>query len=447
MPRPGDVHATRARIVELLSVAAQIEHAVCCQYLFAAYSMKGLPGEPGCSYAQLEQLRRWKGTVLSIARMEMEHLAIVNNLLTAIGELAQFQRPGFPTAPGAFPVDHSFSLRAFGLETLGDFALIEFPDHPTAIEHEFVQFLDASPLPADQALARRIGDGRQLRENSLSALYEELVALLRSLDAAGATALFVGASSAQVTGTTLFPTTPPQPPNVRIYDVLVTSVTDKSEAIAAVEQIRREGEGSVSRAAQDAGHFARFVGVYEELSLAQRADEAFVPSRLVVDNPVAGPRTAAHSPFATVVERTTAIHAMQAYDLAYDACLRLLSWLFTQAPGDPGYLVLQDIVFFPMMTLVLRPLGDLLTLLPAFDHGDERAGPSFLAPPSIALARPMVAWSVLGAELDELAARCAALAARPDLEGAVAGRLAFLAENAWRLAKNFSDRAALVGQS
>jgi Ferritin-like len=446
-----DLRAVRDRLVALLGIAAQIEHAVCCQYLFAAHSMKALPGEAGCTYVQLEHLRQWKGTLLSIARMEMEHLAIVANVLTAIGEPAEFERPSFPTLAGAFPIDRPFSLRPYSLDALADFVLVEFPDHVTAAERAFIAYLKGSPLEQDRALAGRIATGRRsLQRNSLAALYEEVEGLFEALDDTDAATLFVGPPAAQVTGTTLFPTNPPQPANVRVYDVLLTSIDGRASAVKAIQRIRREGEGAPSRQLQEGGHFGRFTALYQALSEALQRDPGFVPSRPVVDNPVTpvvrGILPAPTGPTVTLVTSPTAVAAMQAYDLAYDTCLKLLAMLFSQTPGDLGYVTLQDIVFFPMMTLVLRPLGDLLTQLPAADRGAACAGPSFLAPASVALARPSVAWDVIAEQLDELADRCDALAKRRGLAPSVHERLSFLAGNTWRLAKNYTERVTIVGQ-
>jgi hypothetical protein len=147
----------------------------------------------------------------------------------------------------------------------------------------------------------------------------------------------------------------------------------------------------------------------------------------------------------TVVTNALSAEFVGLFDLAYATCLRLLARLFFETSDADGFGALQHLAFFPMMTLVLRPLGDMLTTLPAFDDAQpERAGPSFQMPSSAAaLPHASVSWQVLLGQLTELRDRVAALAARADLPVAIAPRVAFLAENTWRIVRNFEERADL----
>src|SRR5512144_2395549 len=78
-------------LVRCLQEAAEIEHQLMIQYLYAAFSMKRHP-DGTCSDAQYEHVRRWQSTVYMVARQEMEHLALVNGMLTAIGAQPFFDR-------------------------------------------------------------------------------------------------------------------------------------------------------------------------------------------------------------------------------------------------------------------------------------------------------------------------------------------------------------------
>jgi hypothetical protein len=64
----------RMHLANLLAEAAEYEHNVMCQYLFAAFSMKREFSEGGVTYEQLEIMRAWQSTLLTVAREEMEHL-------------------------------------------------------------------------------------------------------------------------------------------------------------------------------------------------------------------------------------------------------------------------------------------------------------------------------------------------------------------------------------
>src|SRR5947209_18448207 len=71
----------RGQLIYLLREAAELEHGIMCQYLFAAFSLKQSLAE-GLTPPQLEAVNRWRKVVLEVARQEMLHLALVQNLLT-----------------------------------------------------------------------------------------------------------------------------------------------------------------------------------------------------------------------------------------------------------------------------------------------------------------------------------------------------------------------------
>src|SRR5438876_195467 len=81
---------TRAELINALRVAAELEHGLMAQYLFAVYSMKRYTYED-LDAVQLERVRRWSSSITLIARQEMEHLGLALNLLSAIG--------GTPSSP------------------------------------------------------------------------------------------------------------------------------------------------------------------------------------------------------------------------------------------------------------------------------------------------------------------------------------------------------------
>ena len=87
-PSPSD----KAKI--LLESAAEVEHALMVQYLYAAYSLKGKvksatltrPGDWDDESGQ-----SWPLTLLAIAREEMGHLMTVENLLLLLGLCAELR--------------------------------------------------------------------------------------------------------------------------------------------------------------------------------------------------------------------------------------------------------------------------------------------------------------------------------------------------------------------
>ena len=80
---------TREEMIFALNEAAEIEHGLMIQYLFAALTMKKDLRE-NATGTQQELIRKWE------AREEMAHLGTVCNLLSSVGGSPHFERPNFP---------------------------------------------------------------------------------------------------------------------------------------------------------------------------------------------------------------------------------------------------------------------------------------------------------------------------------------------------------------
>src|SRR5438477_1919356 len=92
----------RGQLIYLLREAAELEHGIMCQYLFAAFSLKQSTDE-GLTAEQVEKVQKWRRVVLDVARQEMLHLALVQNLLTSIGAAPHLGRPTLPSPAHYFP--------------------------------------------------------------------------------------------------------------------------------------------------------------------------------------------------------------------------------------------------------------------------------------------------------------------------------------------------------
>ncbi len=117
----------RQALLYTLSKASELEHLIICQYLYAAFSLKreaseGLPDE------LVPTVNGWARTLMRIAEQEMLHLALVQNLLTAVGAGPHLARPNFPVPPRAFPARIQIVLLPFGEEALRHFAFLERPE-------------------------------------------------------------------------------------------------------------------------------------------------------------------------------------------------------------------------------------------------------------------------------------------------------------------------------
>src|SRR5579863_6816135 len=70
----------REALIYMLCEAAELEHGIMCQYLFAAFSLKQSTDE-GLTAEELEAVTRWRKKITYVATQEMLHLALVQNLL------------------------------------------------------------------------------------------------------------------------------------------------------------------------------------------------------------------------------------------------------------------------------------------------------------------------------------------------------------------------------
>ena len=119
---PPIVVEHREQLIYLLREAAELEHTILCEYLFAAFTMKQRADE-GLTTEQLGAVDRWRKTILTVAKQEMLHLTLVQNLLTAVGAAPHLSRPNLPTAAKHFPAGVQIALVPFGEEALRHFQI------------------------------------------------------------------------------------------------------------------------------------------------------------------------------------------------------------------------------------------------------------------------------------------------------------------------------------
>jgi ferritin-like protein len=401
----------RRRLVALLTEAAELEHALMCQYLYAALSMKRHV-EEGVSWQQLELMRRWEASIMLIARQEMEHLGLVCNLLTAIGEAPWLTRPNFPLTPRHYDLEVESKLERLTEETLVRFALFEIPD--ADIEE-----------PDRALLAKALGQPIDpQRYQTIGRLYDEIAQLLQQLGEE----LFIGPPGAELATTDVIPV-PLRgislPNTARIYDVELVPVDGLASALAVVEQIVSEGEGSPGSSLES--HFKRVLAILREFRDERERDPAFEPARPVTAHP---------DPHQIANVRTRRVS--QLFDEAYATLLLLLMRFFSQSDEDTAELTgLQRAAFFPMMTTVIRPLAEVLTLLPT-GADSATAGPAFRFTRNITLIPHRdAAWQVIQGELDALTGSAEDLSGDSGYPDEVRNRLNLMSENLARIALDF----------
>src|SRR5262249_6221395 len=100
---------------------------IMCQYLYASFSLKTGPDE-GLTAEQAGAVARWHEVLTGIAIEEMLHLALVSNVMAAIGAAPSLSRPNFPRRSEYLPPGVQFALLPFGDAALTHFLYLERPE-------------------------------------------------------------------------------------------------------------------------------------------------------------------------------------------------------------------------------------------------------------------------------------------------------------------------------
>ena len=129
----------REALIYMLCQAAELEHGIMCQYLFAAFSLKQRADE-GLAPDELEAVTGWRRTIAHVATEEMLHLALVQNVLSAIGAAPHLTRPNLPAPARHYPSCVNLTLVPFGEPGIQHFM---FPERPEGMALEGDKGIDA----------------------------------------------------------------------------------------------------------------------------------------------------------------------------------------------------------------------------------------------------------------------------------------------------------------
>ena len=117
----------REALIYMLCQAAELEHGIMCQYLYAAFSLKQSESE-GLTTEEAAAVQRWRQKISHVATQEMLHLSLVQNLLSAIGGAPHLSRPNFPHPASHYPAGVHLALIPFGDQALRHFMFLERPE-------------------------------------------------------------------------------------------------------------------------------------------------------------------------------------------------------------------------------------------------------------------------------------------------------------------------------
>ena len=293
----------RDALIYMLSEAAELEHAILCQYLFAAFTLKTSTDE-GVDERQLVAIGRWRSTILRVAGEEMLHLALVNNLLTSIGAAPRVGRPNLPQRGRYYPAGVHLALHPFGEEALRHFLFLERPEGISRDDVEaYTALQEAQPLVLDPG---DIVPGAQ-HFATVGELYRAIATGFDTLAARhGEEYLFCGPAYGQA-----------QPENFWWPDLI--PVIDLASAHKAIDTIVEQGEGT--RAHWRDAHYGRFLEILGEYLTYKRAEPTFEPARPVLAAAVRPPIDAPPGPLVT--DPVTA-RVLDAFNVSYEVLLYVL---------------------------------------------------------------------------------------------------------------------------
>ncbi len=397
----------REALIYMLCEAAELEHGIMCQYLFAAFSLKQTEDE-GLTPCELTAVTRWRKQISHVATQEMLHLTLVQNLLSAIGAAPHLSRPNLPHPTGHYPAGVQLALLPFGKAALQHFMYLERPEGYAIDDAEgFAAHGRAIPHMSERDI---VPTGQDFA--TVGHLYRSIEAGFANLAAKyGERWLFVGPPRAQATQTYFS------------WPELVP-VSDLASAQRAIDTILEQGEGP--RGAWQTAHFGQFVEILDEYEQMAAANPGFDPVRPVLAANVRPCAPPVEVPLIT--ERLTA-RVTDLFNVGYEILLQTFERFFAHTEETDAQLMVLADATISLMFQVIKPLGDLITTLPAGpDYPGQTAGPSFelFYESDYLMPHREAAWSLLTERLDQAAWLCDEIQAGPGTT--VAAQLAPVAD-------------------
>jgi hypothetical protein len=369
----------RQQAIYLLHIGAEVEHALMVQYLYAAYSLGG----PQPSGEKEKIVRQWRDTIIQIAREEMGHWAAVENLLSLLSAPLHFEREEFPIPSDLYPFP--FELEQLTKKSLGKYVLAEMPTEEVIKKlgleskiNEIRHYVGGQAL--DKIKVHRVG-----------VIYDAVHKLFQKpeipQEPPSHPAQFV--RSEDILSDSLRFQARPAEWGLGYNDLLIGQPVDRTSALAAIEAISLQGEGSNISDLQTS-HFGLFLDIYNRFP---DDSNKWRPARPVAKNPT----TDRHASADRRITNELALRWAKLFNLRYRMLLMFLVHSFdVEAPADakgrtPRGLLISW-AFGEMYNL--RSISSILIDLPLKQEDDPRgrnavsvrAAPSFEMPYSLALA-------------------------------------------------------------
>jgi hypothetical protein len=382
---PAIVVGNRKELTYLLSQAAELEHGLMCEYLYAAFSLKTSAG-PGLRDDQRVTVERWRGMILGIAAEEMLHWAVVQNLLTAVGSAPFVSRPHMPHQARGYPPGVQVRLLPFGESALQHFVYLERPEGMEGADAEGFEpaGLPLPPMGSEEIIPR----GQEFA--TVGHLYRSIEHGFAYLaDRLGEDRLFIGPAFQQA--------------DERAFGWPdLWPIIDLAGVSRAIDRIVEQGEGA--RGEWASAHYGRFLAILAEYRAIRDQDPGFEPAHPVV---AAAMRSVEGIEPEIYISDPATGGCSDLFNAVYELLLQLIAryFAFGHETSEQRQVLANTAV--GLMFRAIKPLGLLLARLPVGpDHPDVTAGANFQLPyrASFLLPHRRSAWIRFAERLEELAA-------------------------------------------
>lgn len=428
-------------IYSLLKQASTTEHLLAMQYLFTSFTLKKYPEEfsdyvAGSTdpaqqkineirLAQVEKIRRWEANILMVSREEMTHLCYDMNLMAIIGKDPYMYRPNFPVPATSFPLGKPVNLMPFSPIAMEVFRYWEKPDHlpvpdpllADGIPEEMKKLFTLPHPEPDQFDHPKVHEDaleflraflkKNTSQEELDKIHDPLVngSNFRSIEMLYT---FIRAYILIGLKYKVFEGQNPERIvdehygfNIDLNPLVIGQYEEYVEE--AIKQIIEEGEGVWGVPPTLGSHFWVFQTVIDSLKEESKMTGLpFEPALPVVWNPssTSTPDRYLHNSDPTLSSNSTSpitnevtLQAMRLFNQSYEIMVKMLSGFFghyeidqTTGIRPPQVNAYFRTAFYPFMTNVIRPLGEMICRLPADESfvpnggkvPDRCAGPDFL---------------------------------------------------------------------
>lgn len=354
---PAIVGAASARddAIGLLMLAAEVEHALMVQYLYACQSVRGATAR----------------TIRNVAVQEMGHLLTVQNLLLAVtGETPDglparlhLARDGLRRYSGRNPLP--FVLEQVSHAALAKFVVVERPQNVAdatlaarliALEAE-AQAAGAMPHPVHALYAAIRWIFQRDDTTDQSGLGVQLGLKpgwhLSDTDFADPAVIAKFAATAEEWGA--------------VPGLIVSEVRDQGQGLAAIDAITAQGEGTPG---DEDSHFARFLDILDAFEantvrVRQMPRTPFVDGQPLPEDPFPSP----------IANAYTGLWA-RLFNLEYELLMLDIAWAFSQPRGGAGRAPMIGVAI-AMMRNTIQPLSKDLCERSLADGSPLTAGPTY----------------------------------------------------------------------